>query len=47
MKYKNTIPAVEKTLEILEYLYPQIPNHPTQAYKVTEYGKKWLESSNE
>ena len=36
-----------RTREILEYLYPQIPNHPTQAYKVTEYGKKWLESSNE
>lgn len=27
---------------ILEYTYPQIPNHPTQAYKVTELGKKWL-----
>lgn len=36
-----------RTREILEYLYPQIPSHPTQAYKVTEYGKKWLESSNE
>ena len=36
-----------RTREIMEYLYPQIPNHPTQAYKVTEYGKKWLESSNE
>lgn len=36
-----------RTREILEYLYPQIPNHPTQAYKVTEYGKKWLENSNE
>ena len=27
---------------ILEYTYPQIPNHPTQAYKVTELGKRWL-----
>lgn len=27
---------------ILEYTYPQIPYHPTQAYKVTELGKKWL-----
>lgn len=32
---------------ILEYLYPQIPNHPTRAYKVTEYGRKWLKKSNE
>ena len=36
-----------RTKGILEYFYPQIPNHPTQAYKVTEYGKKWLENSNE
>lgn len=36
-----------RTREILEYLYPQIPNHPTRAYKVTEYGRKWLKKSNE
>lgn len=36
-----------RTKGILEYFYPQIPNHPTQAYKVTEYGKKWLENLNE
>lgn len=33
--------------DMIEYVYPEIPNHPYQAYKVTEYGKKWLESSNE
>lgn len=32
---------------IVEYVYPELPNHPYQAYRVTEYGKKWLESSNE
>ena len=36
-----------RTKGILEYFYPQIPNHPTQAYKVTEYGKKWLKNLNE
>ena len=33
--------------DMIEYVYPEIPNHPYQAYRVTEYGKKWLESSNE
>ena len=32
---------------IIEYVYPELPNHPYQAYRVTEYGKKWLENSNE
>lgn len=32
---------------IVEYVYPELPNHPYQAYRVTEYGKKWLENSNE
>lgn len=36
-----------RTKGILEYFYPQIPNHPTQAYKVTEYGKEWLKNLNE
>ena len=27
--------------------YPELPNHPYQAYRVTEYGKKWLGNSNE
>lgn len=30
---------------ILEYTYPQIPNHPTQAYRVTELGKQWLKQN--
>lgn len=33
--------------DMIEYAYPEIPNHPYQAYRVTEYGKKWLENSNE
>ena len=33
--------------DMIEYVYPEIPNHPYQAYRVTEYGKKWLENSNE
>ena len=32
---------------IVEYVYPELPNHPNQAYRVTEYGKKWIENSNE
>ena len=32
---------------IVEYVYPEPPNHPNQAYRVTEYGKKWIENSNE
>ena len=32
---------------IIEYVYPELPNHPYQAYRVTEYGKKWLGNSNE
>lgn len=32
---------------ILEYTYPQIPNHPSQAYKVTELGKQWLKENQE
>ena len=33
--------------DMIEYVYPEIPNHPYQAYRVTECGKKWLENSNE
>ena len=32
--------------DMIEYVYPEIPNHPYQAYRVTEYGKKWLKNSN-
>lgn len=26
----------------IEYVYPELPNHPYQAYKVTEKGEMWL-----
>lgn len=35
-----------RTEKLLEYVYPQIPNHPIQAYRITEAGKKWLEENS-
>lgn len=31
---------------ILDYTHPKIPNHPSQAYRVTDFGKKWWENEN-
>ncbi|MBE0471752.1 MAG: ATP-dependent DNA helicase RecG, partial [Methyloprofundus sp.] len=28
---------------LLDYLYPEVINHPQQAYVTTELGKQWLE----
>lgn len=32
---------------ILDYTHPKIPNHPSQAYRVTDFGKKWWKNENE
>ena len=32
---------------ILDYTHPKIPNHPSQAYRVTDFGKKWWENEND
>lgn len=29
---------------LLGYLYPEVINHPEQAYLTTEQGKTWLEN---
>lgn len=31
----------------IEYVYPELPNHPYQAYKVTEKGEMWLKENKE
>ncbi len=33
--------------EIIEYVYPELPNHPYQAYKVTEKGEMWLKENKD
>ncbi len=29
---------------LLDYLYPEVVNHPQQAYVITEQGKIWLKN---
>jgi ATP-dependent DNA helicase RecG len=31
---------------LLDYLYPEVVNHPHQAYKTTQKGQRWLENHN-
>ena len=32
---------------IIEYVYPELPNHPYQEYKVTEKGEMWLKENKD
>ena len=36
-----------KSQGLIEYLYPEVSNHPHQAYTITEKGKQWLKSKGE
>jgi len=32
---------------VIEYVYPELPNHPYQTYKVTAQGEKWFKESKD
>ena len=31
---------------LIHYLYPEVINHPDQAYVITKKGKQWLEKNS-
>lgn len=42
LKSKHLNPMREEGL--ITYMFPEVANHPEQAYKTTPRGKKWLEN---